>query len=270
MTSRWAFLSPVDTIRSGRGQIIFHPIEFPAAPAGKMVNIYVRYGVVPGAGSNQVETVYPEFAVKMGYTEKTGWATNVTHTDTFIKWLTMVHYNPLWKRKFFLDTLGTWIKLPVNAGDFRYDPNRRFVVEFSSNVPKFYVEVGSHGLVPNTRILTGFRDSATGRTLGITADFGFDLAPTAVEQITGLIALGLFPNPATNGRMNLSFETSTAVKSAAVNILDVTGREVWKRQYSNVGTSFFRELDLKELPPGQYLMNLILDGGSVSRKVIIQ
>jgi hypothetical protein len=266
MASRWALLQPVDSVRSGRSQVIFHPSDFAGAPASRMMNVYVRFGGSPVPGSGSGETIYPDFTIKMGHTGKTNWAPT---KDTFVNGLIMVHHNPTWKRKFYLDSIGTWVKFPINAGDFNYDPNRRFVVEFSSEVPRFYIIIGSNVYTPNGRILKGFRDSLTGVTTGLCPDFGFDLAPTAVEQLAGLSSLGLFPNPAPGGRVNLTFETNHLVSRTEVYVLDYAGRKVWTNQYSGFGTSFFQELNLKGLAPGQYTLNLILDGAVVSRKLII-
>lgn len=93
----------------------------------------------------------------------------------------------------------------------------------------------------------------------------------AVEQLSlrGLLCK-LFPNPATDGRFNISLDAKQAMKEVSITISDITGRQVLSRQYQNPGKSFFEEINLSGVAPGMYFVRIAADGEVVSRRVSVE
>jgi len=101
-------------------------------------------------------------------------------------------------------------------------------------------------------------------------DIGFDLLPVGVSELSNIRGIGLFPNPATDGRFNISLDAKQAIKEIAVTVTDITGREVLSRQYANPGSSFFEEINLSGAARGMYFVRIVADGEVISRRVSIQ
>ncbi len=105
---------------------------------------------------------------------------------------------------------------------------------------------------------------------GIILHIGFDLATTGVEAEGGIISFGLFPNPATGGRFNVSFDAKQAIRETSVTVTDAAGRQVYSKTYLGVGASFFKEVDISAAAPGVYFVKVAADGAVISRRVVVE
>lgn len=84
------------------------------------------------------------------------------------------------------------------------------------------------------------------------------LRPTEVESIqTGQDMLTISPNPA-NDLININFETSRNYKKAIIEVTDLLGRTILKKDITGRKTDILRLPD--NLPSGQYMLSLRCDG----------
>jgi hypothetical protein len=73
------------------------------------------------------------------------------------------------------------------------------------------------------------------------------------------------PNPST-GFVNLSIENATEV---IINLYDLSGRNIFQSNYSNLNTYFNREINFNPIAKGVYLLNVNADGKLATKKIII-
>lgn len=255
---------------SQRIQSIYYPSDLKAIPDGAVKYIYFRMG-----RSNPVlldTCSYHNLEIRLGYTTKTQF--NLTAEDSLITGLTPVYFA---STRFFsglLSGMGTWLKFPVS--DFILDHKSNLVIEISNGIEptqnngKFDL-IASNKTNPIARSIIAPKDSAIG-SAGISnvLDVGFDINPTGVAGINNIQAMGLFPNPSTDGYFVLSLESGKAIKTLSVAIMDVTGRTVLRKEYASVGTEFGQEIDARQLPKGCYMVLINADGEKITRKLLLQ
>ena len=85
------------------------------------------------------------------------------------------------------------------------------------------------------------------------------LNTSEIEIITK--EMNIYPNPA---KKLLNLKINNNLKIQTIELFDLNGRHV-KTYKANE-----RELSLKGLPPGQYLLELNTDKGKVTKKVIVE
>jgi hypothetical protein len=109
-------------------------------------------------------------------------------------------------------------------------------------------------------------------TVTITDDYGCTgtatahVGSSATQEITGLLALQLQPNPS-SGQFHLSVQLATSASNISVQVLNTFGQTVWESQTQQANT--WREtIDLSQLPAGFYLARLRVDGQSAVRKLM--
>ncbi|KQC34317.1 hypothetical protein AAU57_13945 [Nonlabens sp. YIK11] len=96
----------------------------------------------------------------------------------------------------------------------------------------------------------------------------FDIAfAKAVLSTTNNLAIGfkIFPNPITNGNVNIILDQATQTQLVIYNTL---GQKVQQQSLSN--TSNLQSIDVSSLSQGMYIMEIVQDGTTVSQKIIIQ
>ncbi len=86
----------------------------------------------------------------------------------------------------------------------------------------------------------------------------------------GGITCRLFPNPAPNGRFNISLDAKQAMQAVRVTISDITGRQIQSRQFAHPGTHFFEEINLSSAAPGIYFVRIEADGTVITRRVSVE
>lgn len=95
--------------------------------------------------------------------------------------------------------------------------------------------------------------------------------PVSVEGAAkSLSSAAIYPNPAREGRVNVTFDASKPVRSVRVTLSDVTGRCVLRREYKTTGLYFFREINLGGAAPGSYFVELEADGERIVRKLMVE
>ncbi len=258
-------------------QSITYPSNFPSAPAGTITAFYLR-----SRYANPAKDTFINFVLKLGYTTKDSFkrVPTLANPDTFVTGLTTISQLPQLNMS-GTDTEGAWIKIPIGAAangvSFTYMKEQNLVVDLSIGKP---LPVGhTFGLAgfdthdSRRRLLTdtvGVPVSYFTTYIGIILHIGFDLATTGVEAEGGITSFGLFPNPATGGRFNVSFDAKQAIREASVTVTDAAGRQVYSKTYLGVGASFFREVNLSGAAPGVYFVKVAADGAVISRRVVIE
>jgi len=258
---------------SGKVQVIYYPSNFPTAPSGHIVNLYLK----TGSRTLASQSIYYNFKVQMGYTVSDSFTNGPIVPDTFKTGLITVFD----AASFVIpgtDTIGKWIKIPLNKSSFFYRGNgtpeaRNIVIEFSFGPPKptdgFLVRstVNGHkrylGGSPNDVFSNGVKNTLL--------DIGFDFGtPLSVEEPDNIESLDLFPNPARDGKFNIAFDTRKPVSKVRVTVTDVAGKQVFDSQYGNSGLGFFRAIDAGYLPEGMYFVRVEGDGEVLNRRMVIQ
>lgn len=255
-----------------RCQSIFYPTDFPDMPSGAVKNIYFR--LYPIATSVDTAT-YHNLEIKLGTTTRDTFRWINNDWDTFVTNMHPVYFA---SSQFFNGILtkgrGYWLKFP--AADYIYEHNKNLVVEISQGWEPFNrnnrFRLMASKTTKNPRTLTGYKDSLRAYNAGtkVLLDVGFDINPTGVAGVSNIQALGLFPNPSTDGYFVLSLESGKAIKTLSVAIMDVTGRKVLRKEYVAVGTEFGQEIDARQLPKGSYIVLINADGEKITRKLLLQ
>lgn len=274
----WRNSSIYDSVTDwAKYQNIYRPFMFPGVPAGKVTSIYLR---ARSGNHGRTDTcIYDSFRVSMGYTEDTAYGTqNRTVEVPFLSGLTTVFQVPSFA--VVKAQRGTWIKIPLNKGSFIYNPMQNFVVELRGGArgKQAGIDYGAwaFGLPAERLLVAGDRKydtlNATKSSGSFKAVFaiGFDLIPVSVSELSNIRGVGLFPNPATDGRFNISLDAKQPMKEVSITISDITGREMMSRQYAHPGKSFFEEFNLSGAARGMYFVRIAADGEAISRRVSIQ
>jgi len=124
-------------------------------------------------------------------------------------------------------------------------------------------------VVPNTIVVISIIDTNTIDTLNCFYHSNIQVMDTfyiyntlntsEIEIITK--EMNIYPNPA---KKLLNLKINNNLKIQTIELFDLNGRHV-KTYKANE-----RELSLKGLPPGQYLLELNTDKGKVTKKVIVE
>jgi hypothetical protein len=77
----------------------------------------------------------------------------------------------------------------------------------------------------------------------------------------------LYPNPSSDGMVNLTLSTSEDVK---IDLFDITGRKVISQSNTNNSNEFSKTLNLSSLSSGVYLINVKSGGKQAIKKIVIQ
>jgi hypothetical protein len=101
-------------------------------------------------------------------------------------------------------------------------------------------------------------------------DLGFDIAGVGVGTISNITSFGLFPNPCTDGRFNVSFDAHQSISEATLALTNAMGQTVLGRTYHDVGISFFKEVDISSLANGLYFLEITVDGERLVRRLAVQ
>jgi transglutaminase/protease-like cytokinesis protein 3 len=76
----------------------------------------------------------------------------------------------------------------------------------------------------------------------------------------------LFPNPITNGLLNI--ELTSVKESAILKIIDLSGRVVYNKTLMT--SNNIQKLNIKELNPGPYLVRVLLDNKIYTKKIVVK
>lgn len=98
------------------------------------------------------------------------------------------------------------------------------------------------------------------------AEFGKKGAVAKTEQLQ-LNDLNFYPNPS-NGRFTLRFKVPEQGE-LAIKIYNVEGKEVFSRFFDQFGGTFSEAIDLTEQGQGIYLLEIRLDNGRLTKKIVV-
>ncbi len=94
-------------------------------------------------------------------------------------------------------------------------------------------------------------------------------SPDNVQEIDGLILWNVYPNPF-NEQLRLELDFPKKMEAFTLNIVDPSGRLVLNQYYPRIDSGKnIIELDLEQLPPGLYYLNIKdKNGNFASRKIV--
>ena len=209
----------------------------------------------------------------MGYTN----AINCDTSNHFFTNLTPVaHVDSLREDS----VVGGWIRIPLNLENtsFYFDPSQNLILDMYTdsggiNYPYAYALLlcsinSSH---PGSYYsLTGRQDSSTVSPLTAHADFGFDLYPTAVDDITRLTDFTIYPSPAPFGKFTVHFNSKNPINEGTLTVSSITGKEILHEKLGKMAGSFSKTISLPEAAKGIYFVELVADGERIVRKIAIE
>lgn len=88
------------------------------------------------------------------------------------------------------------------------------------------------------------------------------------ELFSKLTSLEIHPNP-NNGIVTIEI-TVAQEQTISISITNVLGREVFSSEEGNISGTFTKRIDLSKLPSGTYFLNVMHDGESEMRKILIE
>lgn len=103
----------------------------------------------------------------------------------------------------------------------------------------------------------------------------FDSVQVMVDTCAGTLsqlgveAFEVFPNP-NDGKFVVAIRTAEEAADLTLSVVDLAGREVFRRNYPQPGRALRTELRLEGLSRGSYFIRLEADGHSASRRMIIR
>jgi hypothetical protein len=124
----------------------------------------------------------------------------------------------------------------------------------------------SHSLPQSSNLILRFvmeSDDAVNND-GVYID-NFVVSSSLSTSENSLFNFQISPNPST-GFVNLSIENATEV---IINLYDLSGRNIFQSNYSNLNTYFNREINFNPIAKGVYLLNVNADGKLATKKIII-
>ena len=113
-------------------------------------------------------------------------------------------------------------------------------------------------------IFTGYGGSATG-DITFTQEL---LSATSVNELDGTMPMALYPNPVTDGRVNLVLDAP--VSTVDMLVFDANGRVVLTERLAGLGGMEVRMLDVSNLRPGLYTVRLQGDGVLATQRLVVQ
>jgi hypothetical protein len=91
---------------------------------------------------------------------------------------------------------------------------------------------------------------------------------TGVEELPGVNSVSIYPNPASSFT-NVAISSMVAGKMN-MNLIDQTGRVIQTTQWNLSNGQNNMNLDLSDVASGVYQFNLIMNGKSISRKIVVE
>ncbi|MEO6832295.1 MAG: T9SS type A sorting domain-containing protein [Chitinophagaceae bacterium] len=175
-----------------------------------------------------------------------------------------------------LEKKGDWVKFPFTTR-FPFNQNENLVVQITRDIKVIPMTNGA--IMENGRLASNFKSEyisgklsdtvSTSNEIGV-LNIGFDVLPTSVDAVSNIKSFGLFPNPSTDGRFNVSFDCKESVQNASITVANITGQVVYTQVYHQPGNSFFKEINLGGAAKGIYFMELRADGERVVRRVVLE
>ncbi len=119
-------------------------------------------------------------------------------------------------------------------------------------------------------VFTGFDGSTSGSFI-LNKKLLYKAPESSVNDVKGGIAsLALYPNPVSNGRVNLVYSFNTQVDKATVTVTDMAGRTIRNESVNTTPGINQYMITTTGLQAGMYLVNLTTDKGTMQQKLIVQ
>lgn len=115
-------------------------------------------------------------------------------------------------------------------------------------------------------VFTAFEGSSTGNIGFVTENVTTTLG---LEQVENSFSLGLYPNPARNGQVELVFDNAKA-SNYDVTIYDLTGQLVLNKTIELSSSFVQSKLNVSALSSGTYILQVQTKGSSQTKKLIIK
>ena len=97
---------------------------------------------------------------------------------------------------------------------------------------------------------------------------GTSITITSIESISaGINSFNVYPNPS-DGIVTVSIQMTTS-ENVSLSIADLTGRKVYESTESNT-TDLNKQLDLRSLAKGTYIITLKTDSGSANQRIVLE
>jgi hypothetical protein len=89
-----------------------------------------------------------------------------------------------------------------------------------------------------------------------------------VADLTDNVQLSIYPNPFSTD-IDIALQ-KTGLKQASFTLTNILGQIVFAKQEDNLSPSYTKMLDLRNLPNGVYLLEVVVDGERVVREIVKQ
>ncbi len=256
-------------------QFIYYPADFNYPPKGLITHIYIHLSPQGMTNFSRPSRI-PKFKVRMGLTSSDSFGRTVDlpisdkcQPKNEEGLFQTVIYDTIYTIPDTTAMPNTWLRLPLQH-PFFYTPNKKLIVEFSSdsntrldptdstnltilyNGPAVYSSgydyyrmnfdsVNLAVFIDSSQLIFGAICQGTNRI-----DFGFDL-DTTVNSIDDIPKqpLRVYPNPASS-HISLTYSGS----NTAYQISNITGQVV------QAGNVKHHEIDISRLPRGMYLLRM--------------
>jgi len=231
-------------------------------PYGRIKNVYLRTGEF----SNGCKTY--KLNVSLGYTA----LNNVDTATRLFSNLTLVAKADSLEMG---TSLGEWIKIPLRneTDSFYFDPAQNMVVSMymDSGVVMNYCDFlcSQFAPLPFYMLSSGKSNTMVPQKWEMFVDFGFDLYPTAIEEVSNLQNVRIFPNPA-NEKCTISFTVKKQISSYILSLTDITGKELRKETVDAFGNSVSKEIDVADLAKGIYFVEIRAGAERLTKKIVIE
>jgi len=117
-----------------------------------------------------------------------------------------------------------------------------------------------------TSTVSRFANQAAQPSLRLDMDFGVSNKPKLGGSVT---ALNLFPNPAEN-EVFVAIEDQVGAGNATIAIRDLAGRTVATQTAALTGTNTSVRINLANAKPGMYTVEVVTNGGRLTRKMVVR
>jgi hypothetical protein len=265
--------------------IYIYPSGSFKAPKGKITNLYVATTsiyMVP-----YMKCYLKQWEIRLGYSSRpnfdsfktsigaNAWPKDTQYLKDLIEHMTLVRsiktQDSLLASNFYdgsvqslappLDNNGWWVRISLTQ-DFVFDPSKhlvllRSITPPSPNIQDCSIRCTNHEadstLLKHQRILSIIKNrpyffyNSSVQFPNLYVDLGFDLAPTAVDEVGySQFSYRVYPNPA---KEVLTIEGITALGS--YEVYDMVGRQVGK------GVAKDNKLPVQQLLPGSYIVQFL-------------
>jgi hypothetical protein len=198
--------------------------------------VFTKYGsLAPGAYYN----------VTGGLTNKNVWTAQADEVDV---------ESAVWSDYLFNDTISTigydWKTLNFQTFEYEVAEDRCYFIEdVDGNIWKV--------------VFTAFGGSSNGM-IAFTKE---QVGTVGINEVEDEVAFVLYPNPATDGQVNIKFNNESS--SVLTTITDLNGRQVLAEQFNTPGEQI-QQLDVAHLSPGLYIISIENKASKISKKLIIK